>query len=88
MVGLGRRNPGSSSRRPRPFCGASLITSRWAMTAAHCVDDKDVRDMVLLLGDHTVGRAEDGEVVRAVDKVVTHPHFGGKGLQHDIALLR
>ena len=72
----------------RPFCGASLVTSSWVVTAAHCVSGRDPRDLSVALGEHRLGRREEGEERRRVCEVVTHPHYGGNGLQHDIAMIR
>lgn len=34
------------------FCGATIIDKSYAITAAHCAQIRDVRDLALLVGDH------------------------------------
>ncbi len=61
---------------------------RWVMTAAHCVSRKKARKVAVVLGEHHLKQEEEGEVRRKVSKVIPHPHYGGNGLRHDIALLK
>lgn len=34
------------------FCGATIIDRSFAITAAHCVVNRNVNDLALLVGDH------------------------------------
>lgn len=34
------------------FCGATIIDKSFAITAAHCVTDRDLNYLALLVGDH------------------------------------
>jgi hypothetical protein len=36
------------------FCGASVISSRYCLTAAHCVDNRPTADTAVLIGDHDI----------------------------------
>lgn len=34
------------------FCGATIIDKSFAITAAHCVKDRNLNNYALLVGDH------------------------------------
>ena len=68
-------------------CGCSLIHSRWAVTAAHCVEDKQASDLSLYFGQV---RLSDFETAYSVLRIHRHPFYSDadQDLRYDIALLR
>jgi secreted trypsin-like serine protease len=67
------------------FCGGTIISSYWIVTAAHCVDDVSVTNLRVLAGSATLG---SGMSPLTVDEIILHPRFRSSSFRNDIALVR
>lgn len=91
----------SGSQFLRGPCGATMISKKWAVTAAHCLSNSrknDLKDRMdyLYIGAYAPwkqssdGKANDGrpyEVLKIVRHIEHEQHEPGAGQDHDIALL-
>nr|XP_043887514.1 coagulation factor IX-like [Solea senegalensis] len=66
------------------FCGGTLVTDRWVISAAHCFEEST--DYVTI-GDYDKRRPDEDEQVIKIQKVFVHPHFHSFTFDSDIALV-
>ena len=72
------------------YCGASLISSRWVLTAAHCFQAgyDGARPVEVLEGLSYRGEGgEEAKKVHEVERPVLHPRYDKRNQENDIALL-
>ncbi|NWS50959.1 TRY1 protein, partial [Probosciger aterrimus] len=66
------------------FCGGSLITSQWVLSAAHCYKST----IQVQLGKHNLALTESKQQVIRAAKIIRHSGFKSKTLDNDIMLIK
>ena len=75
----------------RHFCGGTILTESYILTAAHCVNNiltgETNENLIIVAGVFNLSQSD--EITRQVDKVIVHPLWSTlrEVLQYDIAIL-
>lgn len=72
------------------FCGGSLISYQYILTAAHCTTRRSSQPNIVRLGEQNLRRLDDGASPEdyPVERIVRHPQFKQPAKYYDIAVIR
>ncbi|XP_046956740.1 complement factor D [Lynx rufus] len=69
-------------------CGGFLVSERWVLSAAHCVEDLADGKLQVLLGAHSLSQPEPSKRLYDVLRAVPHPDSRPDTIDHDLLLLQ
>ncbi|XP_025161451.1 venom serine protease 34 [Harpegnathos saltator] len=72
----------------RIYCGATIISTQHVITAAHCVERKNLGELGVVVGDHdtSTGAETNATKLYRVKECMIHPYSSGN--QNDIAVCK
>lgn len=75
--------------KPTHWCGAVVISQRFVLTAAHCLQGFSKGAYIVVAGDYHVDEDEGSEQVALIEDFFLHEDFRkGQKMNNDIALVK
>lgn len=78
--------PKENETKPEWKCGATVISDKFLLTAAHCIRDKSqISPTIARLGVTKLDEINPQDYI--IKKAIMHPDYNGKIMHNDIALI-
>jgi secreted trypsin-like serine protease len=68
------------------FCGGSVYSANWIVTAAHCMENTPPKDVIVTAGTHLLGNNTGGSR-RNVKRIIIKSNFDSQTMDNDVALI-